>query len=462
MAIIYCQLGHSQVIEETYPKTIWSANDSFFLKFADYPEVYPYTVSRKNNESPGTDAAPGLYVTLYFGKDSLRLNYHNQLPYAHIFYINFESPKGRTRFRFHFNEIYSFFPREYVEKNQGSVQFEMPEPYELANIIWTISPCGEKAKDLNKQGEYYEKVLSHFRPYLDHPVFAALRGNDSLCASRYYEFRENSFAFNFNQNGQLEYNGPYYFVYGNEFADSSVFGKLKPLVEDFAAKSGFRNFYKANKPYYERQMERQKQLLPVTQMWKWLEDQFPNTKYNSYKIVSSPLIGGSHSTQNYTSYLDDVRFAESVMFIAGTERYDKNKKLNEKQKEGLMSGIVFTEIDHNYVNPATRKYRAKIDSIFSKRDLWTLKGSSADFYQTAVALFNEYLTHAVFCLYVLDHYDAQTAAFIIQNRESLMAERRGFTRFAAFNQELVRLKKKYGALKVSALYSYILDWCAKQ
>jgi len=63
-----------------------------------------------------------------------------------------------------------------------------------------------------------------------------------------------------------------------------------------------------------------------------------------------------------------------------------------------MSGVVFTEIDHNYVNPGTSKYEKLIDSIFSNRSAWTKHGNSSDYYDSPVRVFNEYMTHAAFCL----------------------------------------------------------------
>lgn len=469
-SLIITVTAFGQTVEEIYPETLWCPNDTFAIRYQDYPRLSYYTASRKDKISPGTDASLNGYVTFYFGTDSLRCNYNNHLPYQHNIYIDFASPKGKTTLRFHFNELYSYFPDSYMEKNMGNIQFDIPEVYELANIIWTLSPSGQRAKDLNKEGEYYQRVITYFKPYLDHPVFTALDFPDSIYADRYYGFRENSFAFNFQDsppnslNTKLLFNGPYYYVYGDALADSSLFGKLKPLVEDFARKSKFRQFYKSNTDYYNQEIQRQKELLPVKRMWTWLEEQFPKTKYQSYRIVFSPLIGGSHSTQRYATYYKSKSqiFGENVMFVCNTDRYDKMPALSEKQKEGLMSGIVFTEIDHNYVNPATRKYEKRIDSIFSNRKIWTKQGNSSDFYGSPVSVFNEYMTHAVFCLYILDNYDQPTADFVIDKREDLMVNRRAFIRFKEFDRQLIKLRQEHANLKVTDLYPLVLDWCKMQ
>lgn len=459
--------ARGQHVEETHPKTLWCPNDTFSIKYMEYPELDRYAAST-NKISPGTDARPGEYVTIYYGIDSIRLNYHNKLPYAHNIYINFESPKGKSTLRFHFNDVLAFFPADYVKRNQGNIQFDVPEVYELANIIWVLSPGGERAKDLNKEGEYYKRVVNYFRPWMNHPVFKALDFPDSVYYNRYYDFRENSFAFNFRDTGPgatgttLLYSGPYYYVFGNELADSSLFGKLKPLVQDFAAKSGFRQFYQNNLGFYREQIKRQKELLPVKQMWTWLEVQFPKEKYQSYRVVFSPLIGGSHSTQRYATYHEPAMFKENVMFVCNTVRIDTIPGLTEKQKEGLMSGILFTEIDHNYINPATERYTKEVGDIFSNRALWTNPGSNSDYYGSPVSVFNEYFTHAVFCLYILDHYDKSTADLVIGRREEIMVSKRNFTRFKAFNAELARLRQEHRDLKVAELYPLILDWCNRQ
>ncbi|AYL94027.1 DUF4932 domain-containing protein [Mucilaginibacter celer] len=458
-----------QTLTETYPKTLFCPDDTVRFAISGFPGSDPYCVST-NKTSPGNDAAPGSYFTLYYGKDSVRFYYHNKLPYAQIIFVNLQSPKGKSTLRLHFNDLFSYFPKAYRTKNLNNVQFDIPEPYELANIIWTLSPAGQKATDLNKTGDYYNRVVDWFKPYMNHPIFKALAFPDSLYSNKYYEFRENSFAFNFqdttsgSSNAKLLFNGPYYYVFGDELADSSLFGKLKPLIEDFAVKSNFRKFYKQNLPYYRQQLARQKELLPVKQMWAWMENEFPKRKYQSYRVVSSPLIGGSHSTQRYSTFDYDKKkpFGESVMFICGTDRYDNDKTLTEKQREGLMTGIVFTEIDHNYVNPATSQYAKQIDSIFSKRQIWAKAGNSSDFYGSPISVFNEYMTHAAFCLYIADSYDKPVADFVIAKRESLMVDRRNFVRFKEFDQELLHLHRENKNLKTVELYPMIVAWCKTQ
>ena len=450
---------HGQT-EFVHTKTLWSPNDTFAVRFSNSLSTpWTFQISKSDTTDVGTNGGVGLKATIYFGKDSLVIPYKN-LPNWQVHFIPIQSPKGKTVYRLHFNAVMAAFSTEYIRLNKGKIQVAIPEVYELANIIWTLSPSGQRAKDLNKQGKYYEEVMSYFNPLLNHPIFKNLDFGDSNYAKNYYDFRENSFCYHFNE-AKLMTKGPYYYVMGNDRENhSSLFKTLLPLVEDFAKKSKYRSFYKAHKAFYDSLIQKEARLVPVREMWNWLEQEFPEEKYDCYKIIFSPLIRGSHSTQNFFSYQNEL-YSETVMFVAGPGIYD-NQELSDKQKEGLLSGIVFTEIDHNYVNPVSYKYAKLIDTIFSQRQLWVNPGDRSGFYTTPMSVFNEYMTHSLFCLYVLEKYDKATADYIIKAREALMVERRSYSKFREFNNQLIRLRKKNSNVKAVDLFPKILEWCKDQ
>jgi hypothetical protein len=244
---------------------------------------------------------------------------------------------------------------------------------------------------------------------------------------------------------------------------NSLFKKLKPLIEDFSKKSNFRKFYKNNLAYYQELIERQQKNMPVRQMWTWLEDHFVAPQINAYKVIFSPLIRSSHSTQQFAhSDIHHDFFWEIAMFVSGPNVFDNSKSLSEKQVEGLASGIVFTEIDHNYVNPVSSKYSSSIDSIFSDRTRWASQGGDTKNYPGPMEVFNEYMTHALFSLYIIDNYDKPTADFIISERESLMVERRHYVLFREFNKALIELYRTNKPSDATVLFPMILDWCKQQ
>ena len=144
------------------------------------------------------------------------------------------------------------------------------------------------------------------------------------------------------------------------------------------------------------------------------------------------------------------------MFICDAQHLKSFKKISKSEKQGLMSGIVFTEIDHNYVNPISSNYWEEIDTIFKSKS-W-VDANKNILYDSPFSIFNEYMTHALFCLWVMEKYDTKTAEYVIQNRIELNVKYRGFTKFDSFCKELFRLRKDNPNKTVAELYPLILGW----
>jgi hypothetical protein len=226
---------------------------------------------------------------------------------------------------------------------------------------------------------------------------------------------------------------------------------LRSDLEDFSSQTGFREFYQSQREYYNRLIEMMTDQMPIDRQWKWLEDRFPD-KYDYYKITFSPLVNGSHSTNNFET--DD--FKETIMFICGPI---EGQKFPEKIKEGLMTRVVFTEIDHNYVNPISDKFEKEIDRAFKDRSEWT-SGKDSKNYGSPVSVFNEYMTWSVFNLYALDTYGEEDFKIINDRVELQMTEWRGFSKFKEFNQRLLYLyKNKAEGENMVDLFPKILEWC---
>lgn len=441
----------------TQSPTISSQLDSFHVTGANWEKPFSYKIGEHDTVSPGTDGFRGAYLQLITKEDTIQFDYTSN-PYNQHHVINIVSPNGKTVCILRFNQHFEDFTEDYILSNTGKVQFEVPEAFELANVIWMLSHSGERATNIRKEGPYYEEVKKYFKPYLDHPIFKKLNFPDTNYYESYYSFRENSICFSF-EGDELKYSGPYFHVYGNPDQFGGLFKDLHELVEDFARKSNFRHFYNSHLSYYEQLIQQQKNLIPVHKMWTWIENEFP-PRISSYKVIFSPLIGASHSTQNF-SFMGTREdwFSEAVMFTSGPENVMQDSSLSFDQKQGLLSGIVFTEIDHNYVNPISRRFKNEIEEVFGKRDIWTKSGGDTDNYQTGEAVFNEYMTHALYCLYVKDHYDKETADFIIKSRERLMIDRRHYIKFDLFNSKLSQLyNDRSEDEKVPDLFVKIIEW----
>jgi hypothetical protein len=188
----------------------------------------------------------------------------------------------------------------------------------------------------------------------------------------------------------------------------------------------------------------------------WLENQF-ETQYGNYRITFSPLVGGSHATKRYS----DNGFTQTVMFVS---KATNSKRYNKALNELLSSRVVFTEIDHNFVNPISDTYDLEIDKAFSNRNIWVNNSNlGAEGYKTPYKVFNEYMTWASFSLYAYDNFIEDDVDIFINKMESQMENRRGFIKFKAFNRKLLSLyKNKSKNKKVFELYSELLNWCSKQ
>lgn len=429
--------------EMIFPDTLRSIKDTFYIRGYVSPKFEfskSQEITKRDTINQGTSGVEGAYYTVWTDLDTIKIP-HVNFPYEQLVKIPIVSAKDTTLCILRFQASSSNFDNRYVSLNKGKVSFEIPESYELANIILYLSDCSKKTNNHPENTAYVKSLENHFSAFKNHKLIQILnkKCSNSDFMNTYYGFRENSFTFKFVEE-YLGYDTPYKHV----FWDSSrlrggQFRNMLYLIQDFAEQSNFRSFYNSNLEYYQELIDRESKLLPINQMWDWIEKEFPQ-RMDSYKIVFSPLIGGSHSTQNFQKgFFEDPDFQESVMFINSTESIDSNPEYSEELKEGLMSGIVFTEIDHNYVNPTSDQHIEQIKSIFHNKDFWATKDGQRN-YSSEYAIFNEYMTHSVFCVYITEKYPEKLANDIINNRVKLM-ERRGYPKFKEFNKNVIALMK---------------------
>jgi hypothetical protein len=336
---------------------------------------------------------------------------------------------------------------EYKNLNRNKWTIEIPEVQELIHIIMAISPLGKNDMNMVQHTTaYYKTVVDHFEKFENHKVVKNV--NQLLKNGRYAHTKMDACGFYFNEQGRIIKDKTY------EKLNWNNKNYIEPLVaelEDFSKKSDFHEFYRSNQKYYDELTEMQKSQMPVDRQWKWLEDRFPN-KYDNYRITFSPLANGSHSTNRFET--DDFR--QTIMFICGPI---ESQKWTEKVKEGLMTRVVFTEIDHNYVNPISDKFKNEIDDIFKNPTKWT-SGKDSKNYGDAYSVFNEYMTWAVFSLYASEMFDEHDFKIINEKTEYQMTALRGFSKFREFNQKMIDLyRNKSTGQSIVDLYPMILDWC---
>ncbi len=338
------------------------------------------------------------------------------------------------------------FTPSYRQDRQNAISVEIPEVYELLHIVTALSEAEDQAPAFtNRQTPYYQDVISHFSKYQDHPAVSRIKtANEKLG----YSNVRNLFIYGFRED-QIVAGGTCASDYINE-RYGTLF--LKEL-QDFAKASGFRQFYKEHGALY-RQHAALVRAMPVQRMWNWLERQFPQ-HYDSYKIILSPLTGGSHNTFHYEDTNND--FDEIVLFVSSPAILSMEKYPSGPVREGLVSQMLFTEIDHNYVNPMSNRYIHLVTGAF--KDL--LKWKDKPGYDRAALTFNEYMTWGTFLLYAHDAYDTDSFKQIEQATVDTM-NRRGFRLFGRFHKSLWELYEgREAGETVADLYPDILKWCAE-
>lgn len=356
------------------------------------------------------------------------------------------------------------FSQNYINEHQGKISVEIPQVSELVNILLVLHKDSEKDRNMfETKTEYYQKIKTYFAPYLNHPAIQTIHKYlgepifredagiylfPTQAYSYYYSLKMNACAYAFDENQNIVNQG-----FAKQIGRSWQNGKDPmddlALFEDFAKVSNFQKFYNDNKPYYDHLLKTFHENNNVIEMKKWLEEKF-STKFNSYRIFFSPLNRGGQSTVSFY----DNGFSQTFMFISRPIEYPEHSKI---LNELLSSWIIFTEIDHNYVNPMSDIFIKIINNSFSNREKWA-KGLGTEAYPDPYAVFNEYMTFALFTLYANDHFSDDNIQKFLPMYENMMENTRGFYRFKDFNRELLDKYRKDTSIKMPYLYVHMLKW----
>lgn len=343
----------------------------------------------------------------------------------------------------------------YVDK----IVVEVPASYELIQIAYSLTETFQTDKILlNKNTSYYKDVDSYFSKFKDHELIRKIDKFLSRDTSGYAHIpnRLISLFYDINDNNRLIYNDMATFSYPilRKLYQSDYFILMEntDLIDDFAEKTNFIAFYNDHKNYYAQLICLIKQLCDFENMKNWLERKFA-IKYSSYRIVFSPLTGGSHNAV----YQEDVKkgVKQALIFVCPPDETLQITDNNFELKVGQMARVVFTEIDHNYVNPLSDRYEKQLNSAMPIYKAWS--SEKEIHYSSNYSVFNEYMTWGVFNLYALDTYSPENAESIIQTVEQQMLNRH-FQRFPAFNKKLMEMYKEKSKPTIDQLYEPMLEW----
>lgn len=352
------------------------------------------------------------------------------------------------------------FDEKFKKENQGKSKITINEVKELLHIMIAITESGLDNDDMvNQKGNYYNDVIKYFEPFKNEPVILKF---DSLIKSNplnYIFLTGNAISYNF-KGKELVKDKNYIFpaqgVSSHTVIKENLISIYKNDIERFSNKSDFRNFYKSSKKYYDKIISDYNNQANISQQWKWLETNF-ETKINNYVIMTSPLIEGL----NYTTSFEDNNFTQILLVVPPISN---SEQLTEMENIISNTRNIFTEIDHNYVGNPTKKFENQVNEALKNREVWVnTSQTGTEYYPTPSKVFDEYMTWAVYCLYVLDVFKGDQEAFnyVYKDINSVMAER-GFPKIKDFNDKLIQLRKNNEDKKIEELYPELIDWCKMQ
>lgn len=318
------------------------------------------------------------------------------------------------------------------------------ETYELANIILSLTEYGKADKnEINKDTPYYQAVITHFDKHKNHPLITKVNYSRELW-DKLLSFRTDAVAFEFDVNGTLHRKHKFYAM-GKEINE---FENNKALIEDFAQKTGFRAFYKSKDTYFNQLRNLYDSSLYIPKVNEFLSKEFNTSVKVNQQIIVSPLVGRMHCQRNFEN--------KSTSFISIPDYIFTAKKISDISEEEIASGIhmFFTEVDHDYVNPATNQFKKELKKSFITND-WDHKSG----YETHKnATFNEYMTWAVYDIFVKKNFPT-VADKVIAEWHKINASR-GFFASQKFGEKLLELYfNKSDKEIIIDLYPKLLNWC---
>jgi hypothetical protein len=196
----------------------------------------------------------------------------------------------------------------------------------------------------------------------------------------------------------------------------------------------------------------------------WLDRNFPRSAgYGSIKVVFSPLVAFNQSS----TWLESGGFRElqahvNFPYPRDITRRTKGAPLSREGERILRGDIVFTEMNHGYINPEADRYGVRIRKAISRRDHWVDPAKGPGYYG-GIAAFNEYMNWALVSLRFLDMASAGDQPTLIRSVDDMMTSRRGFPRFTEFDTFLVDLyRHRPPGQTLADLYPQIIEWFEKE
>ena len=351
------------------------------------------------------------------------------------------------------------FDKDYIQKYNHQTTIEIPEVYELVNVIIALTNRGIQDSDLVIHNtDYYKSMIQWFQKFSNDKI--VLTFDSCLKANfwNYFNLKMDAYSIEFNKEKLVR----------SKIYDRVSWGSknsLWPFIHDlqnFSRRTNFRTFYRTHRNFYASQISYYRDSLNLKEMQQWLNRNFPSTSYNCIKVIFSPLVGYSQSANWFEN--NGFKEAQAHVNFPYSDVSDKNYSSTSNQLRN--ESVVFTEINHAFINPEADKYSntSNFKFAFSNLKFWEAENSPAtDGYPNANSCFNEYMNWALVSLRYVDLAPKNELESLLRGLEKNQKNNRGFIKFPEFNRNLIKLyqERKKGET-IADLYPAIIQWCKDQ
>lgn len=357
----------------------------------------------------------------------------------------YRTPPGAT--------LEASFTDRHLEKYHGRTTLEVPPAFELANVLLAMHDSQVKNWQIDASTVHYRRVQEAFDACREHDAvkLTDLPQGSAEERTRWYGFRENSLRYELDlASGRLSPNG----VYRTPLFQPDLFGEFRKPLEDFVSKCGFARFYEERTPYYDEVIRLTIEHVQPEEMKTWLDRNFPSARFDSLRVVLSPLVLGSHSATSFKA----PAHQEVLAVVAGvTPEYLKQH--GAPKTRAVLSRVVFTEIDHPYANWPEERGAEITEALGPDLAVWNTAASS---YSSAARTINEYLTWAAFAAYASETFtDDQTRALALEDTARVMVQQRSFPKYREFQDHALKLfAARPAGTTFADLYPQFAAWFA--
>jgi hypothetical protein len=352
------------------------------------------------------------------------------------------------------------FNEAYREAHRGRITATVPEVYEMVNVAIALTPFTRQEDNylVAKRGPYYEEVMGHFSAVEQHPFVRWL--DAELERGNYSSTKMSGYAFVFDSSGIIRRSPVYNST--NFVGQGNVLLPELEQMQSFADASDFQEFYRTNRELYAEQESFMRDSLGVEQMLDWLRRNFPDVEFYDYvNIIFSPLVRGNQSVTwfRYTGFSE----IQPHVNFPYERRLSGDDQLTPSSIRLRRGALLFTELNHGFINPTASLYSDRIAAAMQNRASWVDPEKSAASYGWPESVFNEMMNWALVSLYYVDYAPESDLDLLVSRNARWQSEGRGFLQAPEFHEFLIDLyRDRPEGATAADLYPEIVDWFAAQ